>query len=172
MQELLEDVYLRQLGSDLSHFGYKPVSLQFQPCHTVRRDTVKFKMPKWCKTQFDGCWKNTKRMREASWGPNKAHRLLHSPPQSTMPEFIWIIQSWEFGNLSGRFIELYWEGDGQRGSSESERSIVPAVWVWRLRALMHGSLALFIGLCVCVCVFHRTKAGEVADRSSDVSFTF
>lgn len=154
--------------SDKQHTVPAPIFLQCQAHPSVPRETVKFKICKQCKTQFDGCWKDTKRVREASRGPNKDYHLLSL---ITMQEFIWIVRSWEFGNLSGRFIELYWEDGGQRDCSESERLIVPAVWVWRVRALRHGSLTLFIGLCVGVCV-SRTKGGEVADRSSDVSFTF
>lgn len=128
-------------------------------------------------TEKNTVWQKLKKA--LNWCPRLSKvwtKLIISFTSETIQEFIWIVRSWEFGNLSGRFIELYWEGGRQRECGQSDKLFVPSVRVRRVRALKLGTLNLFIGLCVCervsVCVFPWTKAGEVADRSSDVSFTF
>lgn len=64
--------------SDKQHTVPAPILLQAHP--SLQRKTVKFKMCKRCKTQFDGFIKDTKLVREASQGPDKAYHLL--PPDN------------------------------------------------------------------------------------------
>lgn len=147
------------LNETFSFFTDKTIFLPRRPFPAVHRDTVKLKMCQRCKTQFDGCWKSSKRTHEASRGDQTKPSFLYNKMRS------WS-ESWDLESLEtcqGDLLSCIEKTVDKESvvSQEGLLSMLCGCGEWEQRGMV-CSLSSWYNLCVCV--LPRTKAGELADR--------